>query len=138
MPVGSRPLPCSNAWIDSGVAQTKIPELPHDCKCRHWATSSKLAWSFFVRITPTGLPVQWSIPLVQLQVSESQLTLTKCFSANGYQPGPVPSMTALGSGAGCWPRTSKRMQKQPIAAPQTTWATRAFISIKDAQLTQLV
>ena len=37
-------------------AQTKIPELPPECRCRHSATSSKLVTGLRVRITPTGLP----------------------------------------------------------------------------------
>ena len=78
-------------------AQTKMPEFPPDLRCRHWATSSKFVTGCFVRVTPTGVPVQWATPSFQVQVSGSQLTFVKSSSPSARHPGPVPSMKALGS-----------------------------------------
>ena len=46
-----------------------MPELPPDSRCFHSATSSKFVYCFCVRMTPTGLPVQWMTPSFQLHVS---------------------------------------------------------------------
>ena len=72
-------------------AHTKIPEFPPERRCLHSATSSKLVTGFFVRITPTGMPVQWITPSFHVQVSGSQLTSVKSSSTSSFQPGPVPS-----------------------------------------------
>src|SRR5437899_1156279 len=48
-------------------------------------------------MTPVGLPVQLMIPSLNDQVSLSQLTFTKSASPRAFQPGPLPSMNALGS-----------------------------------------
>jgi hypothetical protein len=63
-------------------------------------TSSKLVTGFFIRITPTGWPVQWITLSFQLQVSGAQFTAAKSASSSARQPRPVPSMQALGSSAG--------------------------------------
>ena len=97
-----------------------MPELPADLRCRHCATSSKLVTGFLVRITPTGWPVQCTTPSFQLQVSGSQLTLTKSSSPSALQPGPLPSMKALTGAAGssAKPRTASTVRHPPI--PTTT------------------
>src|SRR6185436_1063240 len=79
----------------SGDVQTKIPELPPDSKCCHSATSSKFVYCFWLRVTPTGLPVQWITPSFELHVSGAPLTGVKSFSVSSTQPGPVPSTKAL-------------------------------------------
>src|SRR5262245_58510351 len=97
-PGGSRP--GLRSLSASSDAQMKMPELPALFSCRQRATSSKLVYGFFVRHTPIGLPVQCTLPSCQVQVSLSQLTLTKSSAPSGCQPGPVPSMNALGGPAG--------------------------------------
>src|SRR5205814_4674456 len=113
----------------SGVAQTKIPELPPDSRWRHWATSSKLVWSSFVRSTPMGLPVQWTIPFVHVQVSGAQFTLTKCSRSRECQPDSVPSIKALGGALddcpSVWPATSR--QRQPVIVPHNEGRKAAFM-----------
>src|SRR5262249_6530598 len=79
------------------LAHTKIPEFPPDCRCFHSATSSKFVNFDCERVTPTGLPVQWTPPSFQVHVSGAVLTLTKSASPSVRQPGPVPSMKALGA-----------------------------------------
>src|SRR5262245_34780973 len=78
------------------LAHTKIPEFPPDCRCFHSATSSKLVNFDCERVTPTGLPVQWTPPSFQVHVSGAVFTLTKSASPSVRQPGPVPSIKALG------------------------------------------
>src|SRR5215211_2504587 len=57
MPVFGR-LPGFKSSSAAGGAHTKIPELPPDCRCFHWATISKFVYCLLVRMTPFGLPVQ--------------------------------------------------------------------------------
>ena len=68
-----------------------MPELPPLFRWRHSATSSKLVIGFCDRVTPTGLPVQCTPSAVQVQVSGSQLTLTKSSAAQlpPARPGAV-------------------------------------------------
>ena len=75
-----------------------MPEFPPERRCRHSATSSKFGHGFFVRVTPTGWPVQCTTPSFQVQVSGSQLTFAKSSSRALRQPGPVPSMKRGGRG----------------------------------------
>src|SRR4051812_4899437 len=82
----------------SSEAHKKMPELPPDLRCCHWATISKFLYGLTDRITPTGFPVQWTKPSFQVQVSGSQLTFWKSFSVRSTQPGPSPSMNAFGAG----------------------------------------
>src|SRR5262245_52833404 len=115
MPEGSwfglRPL------SDSSDVQTKTPELPAFFSCRHCSTSSKLVYFFWERQTPMGLPVQCTEPsFLNVQVSLSQLTLTKSSPPSAFQPGPVPSMNALGGAAGL----SAGMAAEAARARQTT------------------
>src|SRR5947208_534237 len=87
-----------SASSDSLGDQTKMPELPALFSCRHSATSSKLVQGFLERHTPMGRPVQRSEPsFFQVQVSLSQLTLTKSSPPSAFQSGPLPSMNAFGS-----------------------------------------
>src|SRR5438445_6287148 len=78
-----------------------------------------------------GLPVQWTIPFVHVQVSGAQFTLTKCSWPRAYQPCPAPSMKALGSGVDCCARTLKKKHRQPIAVARKRWARSAFIIVQD-------
>src|SRR5436190_21916761 len=98
MPLGSeprfRPLRASSG------TQTKMPELPAYFKWRHWATSSKFATCVLVRMTPTGLPVQWTSPPFHVQVLSSQLTLTKSSPVSCFQPRLSPSIKAFGAAGG--------------------------------------
>ena len=81
MPAGKRPLPASRFLMLSGMAQEKTPLLPACLRC-YCTTNSRLVTIFFVRITPTGLPVHLMRPsLPQLQVG-LQLTLVKSTSAS--------------------------------------------------------
>src|SRR5690349_16704808 len=98
MPCGS--LPGASPSSDVGCVHTKMPELPADFKCCHWATSSKLVYCFCERMTPTGWPVQCATPPVHDQVSGLQFTFLKSLSPSCTQPGPVPSTNALGRLAG--------------------------------------
>src|SRR5262249_43877046 len=67
---------------------------------RHSSTSSKLVCCFLTRQTPTGVPVQLTEPSLKVQVSLSQLTFSKSSGPSSFQPGPLPSMNALGRAAG--------------------------------------
>jgi hypothetical protein len=86
----------------SSGAQAKTPELPPDFRCRHSTTSSKFFTFFAVRITPTGVPLQWisSLSSWNVQVSGSSLTWAKSASFNGRQPGPSPTRSSPGARAG--------------------------------------
>src|SRR5262245_49939073 len=79
------------------LAHTKMPEFPPDCRCFHSATSSKLVNFDCDRVTPTGLPVQWTPLSFHVHVSGAVLTLTKSASPSVRQPGPEPSIMALGA-----------------------------------------
>src|SRR5207245_8621353 len=98
VPVGNQPSPFFQALIGLGVAQTKNPELAGDCKGPHCPTNSKFACSLIVRTTPMGLPVQWTIPFVHVQVSGAQLTLTKCSWPRASHQCPAPPLKAFGRG----------------------------------------
>ncbi len=86
--------------------QTKVPELPPERRCRHSRTSSKLVNTCWVRMTPTGLPVQIRRSSFQVHVSGLQLTLMKSCSPSGRHPCPLPSMNARGSTFSC-PKATK-------------------------------
>src|SRR4051794_16233473 len=85
---------------DASGAQTNTPELPDLLLWRHSSTSSKLVCCFLTRQTPTGVPVQLTEPSLKVQVSLSQLTFSKSSGPSSFQPGPLPSMNALGRAAG--------------------------------------
>src|SRR5437016_2989497 len=99
MPSGNRLLclPSCRFLIDSSLAHTKTPELPPGFWCIHCTTSSKFVTGSFIRITPVGVPVHWILSSLNDHVSAAQLTLTKSALPSARQPGPLPSMKALGS-----------------------------------------
>src|SRR5690349_9030272 len=93
-PGGSRP--GGRSSMASGLAQTKTPEFPPALKRRHSTASSRFVKVVKGRMTPTGLPVQRTPSVVQVQVSGAQLTLVKSPEESVRQPRPCPSMNALG------------------------------------------
>ena len=99
-------------------AQTKIPELPPDWRCRHWATSSKFVTGFFVRVTPTGCPVQCATPSFQVQVSASRLTLAKSSWPELAPPRPGAVDEGAGSRGRLVGETERRDQGQASGDPQ--------------------
>src|SRR4051812_9510062 len=96
---------------DSSDVQTKKPELPPDSRCFHWATNSKFVYCFWLRDTPTGLPVQWITLSLTLQVSGTPLTGVKSFSLSGSQPISVPSMQAFGKDPGALSSAASAMRE---------------------------
>ena len=95
MPSGRRPFPAASFSIEAGLAQAKIPEFPACFLCIHSQTSSKFLVGFFIRMTPTGLPVQKACPPFQVQVFGWQFTFTKSWPVSIRHPCPVPSINAF-------------------------------------------
>ena len=95
MPSGSRPFPAASFSMEAGLAQAKIPEFPACFLCIHSQTSSKFLVGFFMRITPTGLPVQEACPPSQVHVFGLQFTFTKSSPVSSRHPCPVPSIKAF-------------------------------------------
>ena len=79
---------------------------------------------FFVRITPTGLPVQWVTPSFQVQVSGSQLTAVKSSSPSARQPGPVAVDGSPGKRGGLVGIADDRNQHQTRGKTEDTGQPR--------------
>ena len=77
----------------------KIPELPASRRCLHSQTNSKFLNDFFDRVTPRGVPEHDTELPFQFHVSGLQFTLMKSSEPNGVNPGPEPSIWAMGRGA---------------------------------------
>ena len=101
--------------IATSLAQTNTPELPPDFIWRHCSTSSKFVTVSSDRVTPTGSPVHLIRSPSMDQVFEEQLTLVKSLSVSMRQPGPEPSIKALGKGS----ISAAPIGKQPPRAKHT-------------------